>query len=49
MGDAVCETFTALYDAVGGIGSSAMTVAERFNETSTLTGLTACAAEEWRA
>jgi hypothetical protein len=24
MGDAVCETFTSLYDAVGGIGGGAM-------------------------
>jgi hypothetical protein len=24
MGDAVCETFTALYHAMGGIGSGAM-------------------------
>ena len=24
MADAVCETFTALYDAVGGIGRGAM-------------------------
>jgi hypothetical protein len=29
LDDAVCETFTALYNPVGGISSGAMTVADK--------------------
>jgi hypothetical protein len=29
MGDALCETFTALYDTMGGISSGAMTIADK--------------------
>jgi hypothetical protein len=51
MDHEVCATFTALYDAMGGIGSGAMTVAKKEGciEVPLFHGLTACAAEEWRA
>jgi hypothetical protein len=41
MADALCETFTALYDTLGGIGGGAMTVAdkEEFIETPFFHGL----------
>ena len=48
MADAVCETFTTLYHPLGGIGSSAMTVADKEGsiETPLFNGLAVCAAKE---
>ena len=46
MADAVCPTLTAIYDAMGRIGSSAMTVADKEGmvETPSFNGSAACAA-----